>query len=368
MEQVIVDQFGAYLSKKSERLVVKAPRAPELRPADGIQLLLPFPDPPDAGEARPAPLRKGTILAEIPFFRICEILVTSRGVSLSTDLIEECCRRGIRITLLAGSRPFAMLSSPMLTATVQTRREQMQAYLDERGFELARAFCAGKVRNQIRLLRYYGKYLKEAHPDRYEQVASGTGAIEAIEGKLREVQAADIDSAREVLMGLEGTAARVYWSGIRCLLEGHIEFSGREHRGAADPVNASLNYGYGILYSVVWGAILNAGLEPFAGFLHVDRPGKPSLVLDMTEEFRAPVVDRAVVGLFTRDQKVGMAEGLLDAESRKLIADRVKDRLSAPEPYRGAKYQVRSIIQAQARRVAVAVRREGRYEPFGFTW
>jgi len=57
-------------------------------------------------------------------------------------------------------------------------------------------------------------------------------------------------------------------------------------------VNSALNYGYGILYGQVWGAVMNAGFEPFAGFLHLDRPGKPSLVLDLIEEFRQPIVDR----------------------------------------------------------------------------
>ena len=60
-------------------------------------------------------------------------------------------------------------------------------------------------------------------------------------------------------------------------------------------MNALLNYGYGILYSQVWSALTLAGLEPFAGFLHVDRPGKPSLVLDFIEEFRQPIVDQGRV-------------------------------------------------------------------------
>ena len=74
-------------------------------------------------------------------------------------------------------------------------------------------------------------------------------------------------------MGTEGTAGRLYWEGVKEIISHRVEFLGREHRGAQDAVNSLLNYGYGILYSQVWGAVLNAGLEPFAGFLHVDRPG-----------------------------------------------------------------------------------------------
>jgi CRISP-associated protein Cas1 len=110
---------------------------------------------------------------------------------------------------------------------------------------------------------------------------------------------------------------------------------GRVHRGADDALNALLNYGYGILYGHVWGAVANAGLEPFAGFLHVDRPGKPSLVLDLVEEFRQPVVDRTVIAFINLGQKAEMKEGLLDAGTRKAIAEKVLERLASTEPFRG---------------------------------
>jgi len=124
---------------------------------------------------------------------------------------------------------------------------------------------------------------------------------------------------------------------------------GREHRGATDAVNAMLNYGYGILYGSVWGAVLNAGLEPLAGFLHVDRSGKPSLVLDLVEEFRQPVVDRAVLSAVNLGMNVRMENGLLDRDSRELISARVLERLVSAERHLGKEYQVRSIIQIQAR-------------------
>ena len=106
-------------------------------------------------------------------------------------------------------------------------------------------------------------------------------------------------------------------------------FETREHRGAPDAVNSALNYGYGILYTQVWGAIMNAGLEPFAGFLHVDRPGKPSLVLDLIEEFRQPIVDRAVIAALTKGLKLETREGLLTDESRRAVAGAVLERLES---------------------------------------
>jgi CRISPR-associated protein Cas1 len=169
-------------------------------------------------------------------------------------------------------------------------------------------------------------------------------------------------------MGTEGTAGRIYWDAVKEIIGHRVEFLGREHRGATDEVNSLLNYGYGILYSQVWGAVLNAGLEPFAGFLHVDRPGKPSLILDLVEEFRQPVVDRAVIAYVNLGTSIGMKDGLLDAETRKAIGEKIVERLAASEPYQGKQYQIRSIIQMQARRLAGFLRGEGGYKAFSFKW
>jgi hypothetical protein len=93
--------------------------------------------------------------------------------------------------------------------------------------------------------------------------------------------------------------------------------------------------------------VLNAGFEPFAGFLHVDRPGKPSLILGMVEEFRQPVVDRTVIAYVNLGTSIGMRDGLLDADTRKVTGDKIVERLVATEPYQGKQYQIRSIIRCR---------------------
>ena len=113
---------------------------------------------------------------------------------------------------------------------------------------------------------------------------------------------------------------------------------------------------------------MNAGLEPFAGFIHTDRAGKPSLVLDMVEEFRQPIVDRPLFAWLNRGGRITLQGGLLDGESRSQVASRVLQRLNASETYHGKSHQVRSIVQMQARRAAGFLRGEGRYRPFAFEW
>lgn len=156
--------------------------------------------------------------------------------------------------------------------------------------------------------------------------------------------------------------------GVRTLVADHVPFETREHRGAPDPVNSALNYGYGILYTQVWGALMNAGLEPFAGFLHVDRPGKPSLVLDLIEEFRQPIVDRAVIAAITKGTKFETREGLLADESRRAVASVALERLEGEVGFRGRRHRVKSVIQIQARNLATSLRGGDPYRPFAFKW
>jgi CRISPR-associated protein Cas1 len=334
--QLVLSGFGLFLRKKSERLLVT---------------------------------KSNNVVYQFPFFRLTEVVIASRGVSFSSDLIEALCEQGVRVSLLdSRGQPYAMLTSPMLSATVQARREQLLAFHDRRGLDFARAVVSGKIANQERLLRYFGKYMKNAAPDRFQAIERATRALKVQREKAKTVQGNHINEARDTLMGVEGVAGRLYWDGVRVIIAERVEFFGREHRGAADAVNSLLNYGYGVLYSQVWGAVLNAGLEPFAGFLHVDRPGKPSLVLDLVEEFRQPVVDRAVIAHLNTGAQVKLTQGMLEQETRKALVERVMERLQATETYQGKRYQVRSIIQMQSRRLASFLRGDGLYKAFTFKW
>jgi len=341
--QLILSGYGIYLGKKSERLQIKV--AGKLaKGADGSAY-------------------------EFPFFRISEVVIASKGISLSSDLVKELCERGIRLSFVESSgRPYAMLCSPILTATVESRREQLLAYNDSRGLEFARAVVRGKIRNQRHLLLYFAKYLKQSDAARYDIVAGIARKLRSLEVQARRVEGASIEERRQELMGLEGVAGRMYWQGVKTVVESKVEFMGRVHQGAGDALNAVLNYGYGILYTHVWGAVVNAGLEPFAGYLHVDRPGKPSLVLDLVEEFRQPVVDRAIIAFINLGQTIGMKDGLLDEETRRMIGQKILERLATAEPFRGKQYQIRSIIQMQARSLVSFLRGKGKYKPFSFRW
>ena len=123
--QLFVSGFGLFIGKKSERVVVKQGKS---------------------------------VCAQVPLMRLQEIIIASRGISFSSDLIEELCERGIRIAFLNSSgKPLALITSPMLTATVETRRAQLTACQSDRGADLCRWIVAGKLHNQEKLLRYFAK-------------------------------------------------------------------------------------------------------------------------------------------------------------------------------------------------------------------
>jgi CRISPR-associated protein Cas1 len=335
--QLIVDRFGAFLGKHSERLRVTL---------------------------------KGEVVEERPFHGLEHILIASSGIALSSDLIQECAERGIPISFISRvGRPYAKLMSPGLVGTVKTRREQLLAYLDDRSVALAKAFSSGKVKNQAVLLKYMAKYRKDTAPELFEKIRVAALVLEDFAKTIQKVEANDIETARQELLTLEGHAAKTYWETAGELLIPEVDWKGRETRGAQDLVNSALNYGYGILYCQTERAIILAGLDPYAGFLHADRAGKPSLVLDLVEEFRQMAVDKAIFGLLNKGVNLEIEDGKLTEDSRRSIAQKVNERLESEETHEGKKRKLRTIIQSQARHIATFVRGEGKqYKPFVGRW
>lgn len=334
MKHLIVSDYGCFVGKKSERLTV---------------------------------MEKGKLVEEVPLRDLEQVTLSSMGISFSTDALAACIEFGIPVNFLTSSgRPYAVITSPELNGTVLTRREQLKAYDDERGVHLAKCFVRGKINNQACLVKYFAKHRKTDNV--YGQLMDRAKAMELLRDQVNDIDAKSVDEIRGKLLSLEGRAAFEYWEALGNIAVGEL-FKGREHRGADDPLNVCLNYGYGVLYSQVWGAVILAGLEPFGGFLHVDKPGKPSLVLDMVEEFRAPCVDRPVIALLSRGWRPDLDEdGKMSLKSRRKVADAVLERLEGRERYRGQKHKLGGIILSQARRIAVYLRGEGKYEEFRSTW
>ncbi len=308
---------------------------------------------------------------EVPIMHLQQVIICGGGVAISSDAVRACSEEGIPIHFISiNGTPQASLYSAGLTGTVLTRRAQLRAYDGPTGVALARAFTLGKLGNQANLLRYAAKNRKETAPAVYEQLMAVAGEVVDYQIAVERLRGETVDELREELMGIEGRYAARYWQAIGLLVPAELNWPGRETRGASDPFNQALNYGYGVLYGQVEHAIVLAGLDPYAGLLHADRPGKPSLVLDLIEEFRQAVVDRPLLGQITRGWQIGREEDRrLDQPTRERIVTKVFERLESTELYEGKRQPLRHILQCQARHIATFVRGERpSYTPFVMGW
>jgi CRISP-associated protein Cas1 len=177
---------------------------------------------------------------------------------------------------------------------VLLRIEQWCATVDGgRCLDIAKAIVTAKLLNSRVVLL-------DAAKDR----SSVSGGLRLAADELaRYAEQTRIASDLDTLRGIEGIGAKRYfaeWSGL--LSAEGVTFTGRIRRPPMDPANALLSFGYALLRTRCIGAAEHVGLDPYVGFLHPVRPGRPSLALDLMEELRAPFVDRLVLTLINRRQ------------------------------------------------------------------
>jgi CRISPR-associated protein Cas1 len=238
------------------------------------------------------------VRATIPIHHLDSIAIFGHSM-VSPGAMELCLEQGVSLTFLSDSgRIVARVDAPR-SGNLLLRREQFRrADQPERCATLARAFVAGKLHNaRHTLLRAARDSDTTDDPPALQRAASLIGQhIEALP------QAADLDAIR----GHEGDAARVYFAAfprlIRPSRRDDFPMTGRSRRPPLDRVNALLSFVYALLTHDCSAALMTAGLDPDVGFLHADRPGRPSLALDLVEEFRTLIADRLVLALINRQQ------------------------------------------------------------------
>ena len=183
--------------------------------------------------------------------------------------------------------------------------------------------------------------------------------------------------AVDQMRGNEGEAASTYFTAFPQLLtvkEKAFVFHGRNRRPPTDPVNALLSFTYTLLVHDCRSALEGVGLDPCVGFLHADRPGRPSLALDMMEEFRAFLADRLVLSLINRrqiqpkdfDGSAGSAVSMTDSARKNLLtAWQKRKQEDITHPYLGEKCKVGLLPHIQAQLLARHLRGDlEAYPPF----
>ena len=294
---------------------------------------------------------KGAIKHKFPINQISQIIINAQ-ISLSSAVIKECAKKKISINFIdeKTNLSYATLISAN-SAISKTAASQISLLKTKRPLRIAQQFIIGKLKNQINYLKYLGKY--------HKSLSSEIATMQEIL-KLRVPGAASVSE----LMGFEGSAANSYLQAIAKVIDYEFGFSARVTQGATDVVNSALNYGYAILYSKILKSIAAAGLSPHVSYLHALDEQKPTLAFDLIEEFRAFIVDRAVISMVNKNEPFEIKDGLLSVSTRQNIAKNVNEKLFAYTEYRGEKLKAQDIIDKQAYALKRAVTQNEKYKPF----
>lgn len=311
----------------------------------------------------------GQIVHQAPLNNLKHIIITTSKASLSGAVIQYAAKQKIPIDFIEYSgQPYARLSH-FNHPKIDLHLAQLEAQKDGRATVIAKQIVDGKIRNQMNLAKYYNKYRKSVDG---EFARTFTAKLALMEGHLNEIDVLadnDHEIVRGKLFSIEGRAAAAYWEISKTLLDEIIEFEGRVGQGARDLVNSLLNYGYAILTGKIWNAVLKAGLNPHISFLHKPQAGKPTLIFDLTEEFRCQAVDRVVFSMINKRVELKMDKGLLCQETRNKLIEGVLERINTTEKFRGVEMRLYEIIINQSKALSAYLTGEAtRYAPYIGKW
>jgi CRISPR-associated protein Cas1 len=341
LKRLVIDGFGKYIGRKGDRIVVK---------------------------------EKGSIIHQELPEELRQVLITGKG-SIGFDAINLLCSNGVDIVFVNEKGELTARLSPLEFRTVMTRREQYYAYKDKRSVKLAKEFAISKLRNQYATLGTLAKRRKETNQELANLVLNQRELIHEKICELEEVDGNNIEQVRDKIMGIEGVASSSYWLALTFIIPEEFGFKKRSGRYATDPVNALLNYGYGVLEGEVWRAVHFAGLDPYGGFLHADRPGRPSMVLDLMEEFRQQLVDKSIIKLITKKEvkpnDFSIQEGIciLNDHARRILLKELLGKFEEYTSFSNVRVKWCDLILNQARKIGSYLRGEKEsYEGFWLRW
>lgn len=289
--------------------------------------------------------RRGQVLQQVKLIDVSQVSLLG-NVQVTAQALREIAALGIPICHFSYGGWFHALTSGLVHKNVELRIRQFQVAAERaQSLRLARCFVKGKIKNCRTVLR---RHLPDG---------------QATVGHLAEL-AQKAEHAEDVtsLLGIEGTAARAYFAGFAQLLKGDAAFNleGRNRRPPRDPVNALLSFVYAMLTKELTVVLHASGFDPMLGFFHSPRYGRPSLALDLAEEFRPIVADSTVLTLVNNAEvspssfiRRAGAVALTDAGRRAVIAafERRMDTL-VTHPMFGYRISYRRVLEVQARLLA----------------
>lgn len=292
--------------------------------------------------------RQKEILQSVRLLDVTQLCVFG-NVQVTTPLLRELFVREVPVCYFSGAGWFTGIAHGMPSRHVELRRQQL-ARAGQGGLILARACVAGKIKNCRTMLR---RNAHDGHPVALARLASA----------VNEAQSA---GSIATLLGIEGAAARTYFQEFPQMLRAKslpgdtFCFDGRNRRPPRDAINCLLSYAYSLLVKDLTVACLAVGFDPYVGFLHAPRFGRPALALDLAEEFRPLVGDSLVLTVVNNGEVqphdfVVRAGGVaLTPGGRRAVLAAYERRMETvvQHPMFGYRMSYRRLLDVQARLLA----------------
>ena len=228
---------------------------------------------------------QGEVIQEVPIHSIGQMVLIGK-VEMTHDAIILAHRHEIDVLYLSQKGDLKAHLFPYNQKLIVARKKQYEVG-ERRSIQVARGIIQAKLRNARTVLM---KYERRS----CEELGNHTRELKSYINRVKDTQTIG------ELRGLEGISAKIYYQAMGLLLKQELGFKGRNRRPPRDPVNAMLSFGYVMLYQRVARAIGLYGLDPYLGHLHEPKDRRLSLALDLMEEFRSIIVDRAVLSLVNR--------------------------------------------------------------------
>jgi len=312
--------------------------------------------------------KDGKEIQRTPIAAIRQVVVFG-NVQVSTQAIECLATLEVPVVYLSGYGRFIAALQPAPTKNVMLRVNQYRIFADpQRALTLAKAVVKAKVANQRTLLM---RCLRSRSLD---ESVDGTESVRgsdepAARGMAELLERLDRISDPAVLLGTEGQAAALYFGEFQRMLKAQspgrcFDFKTRNRRPPRDPVNSLLSFGYAMLLKDCFSSLCTVGFDPYCGFYHAGRHGKPSLALDLMEEFRAIIADSVALtlinnGILTPNDFLVWREAcLLTDAGRKCFFEAYEQRKATvvTHPVFGYKMSYGRMVEVQARMLAAHVR------------
>ncbi len=266
------------------------------------------------------------------------------NVQISSQFMRAAFMRETPVCWFSYGGWFQGIAHGLPSKHVELRRRQV-AIASQAGLPIARRMVEGKIRNSRTLLRRNSRTDVDRVLAQLNTLASQTASAPSVES----------------LLGLEGTAARIYFSRFATMLKNDslstFDFHSRNRRPPLDPVNCLLSFGYSLLTKDFTATVLAVGFDPYLGLYHRPRFGRPALALDLAEEFRPLVAESVVLNLINNEEIrasgfVVRAQGVaMTNHARKTFIKSYERRLDQMVTHPTYKYRItyRRVFEVQAR-------------------